>query len=91
MRRVTEKSVDAIARRLELTREALGLRPAQFADGAGVGRNTYSQWAKGRGRPQIDEAIKLCETYGITLDWIYLGDPTGLPFRIARALPAPSS
>ncbi len=80
------RTVDAIAARLRRTREALALRPSEFADRARIARNTYSQWESAKGRPRIDEAMQLCDTYGVTLDWIYLGDPSGLPHRLAQAL-----
>jgi transcriptional regulator with XRE-family HTH domain len=77
-------TIEAIADRLAKTRKALGLTPSEFADGAGIKRNTYSQWESAKGRPQIDQAIALCKKYGLTLDWIYFGTPDGLPLRLAR-------
>ncbi len=26
--------------------------------------------------------MKLCERYGLTLDYLYLGDPSGLPYKL---------
>lgn len=26
--------------------------------------------------------MKLCDEYSLTLDWIYRGDPSGLPYRM---------
>lgn len=85
-----ERSVQSIAKRLRATRAALDdIKQAQFADGAGIARNTYNQWEKAKGRPSLDDAIKLADAYGLTLDWIYLGDASGLPLRIASRLAAP--
>lgn len=81
-----DKTLQAIARRLELTREALGLSQSEFADKAGIARNTYNQWEKGKGRPQLDGAIALCSTYNLTLDWIYFGEMAGLPYQVAQKL-----
>lgn len=82
----TNTSLEAIARRLERTRTALGLSQSEFADKAGIARNTYNQWEKGKGRPQLDGAIALCHAYHLTLDWIYFGEVSGLPYQIASRL-----
>lgn len=79
-------SLEAIARRLERTSAALGLSQSEFADRAGIARNTYNQWEKGKGRPQLDGAISLCNTYNLTLDWIYFGQMAGLPYQVASKL-----
>lgn len=79
-------SIDAIALRLERTREALNLSQSEFAEKAGIARNTYNQWEKGKGRPQLDGAIALCNTYQLTLDWIYFGETNGLPYQVASKL-----
>ena len=79
-------SVSAIAARLIQTREALGLTQTELCRSSGIERNTYNQWEKGRNRPDLDKAFLLCETFGLTLDWIYRGDPSGLPSRLNLAL-----
>jgi len=79
-------SIEAIARRLERTRMALDLSQSEFAEGAGLARNTYNQWEKGKGRPQLDGAIALCNAYQLTLDWIYFGETAGLPYQVAAKL-----
>jgi transcriptional regulator with XRE-family HTH domain len=81
------RSLEAIAERLRMTREALGVRKQkEFAERAQISPNTYNQWEKGRVYPDLQYAIRLCDEYGITLDWIYLGDPSGLPYHIARLM-----
>lgn len=85
------RTVPAIAHRLRMTREALGLNQTELCERAGVKRNTYNQWEQGKGRPQIDEAQKLCDAFNITLDWIYRGDPSGLPHKVALPLVARAS
>lgn len=77
---------ESIGPRLIQARVALGLTQSQMADAAGIGRNTYNQWETGTERPSLGLALKLCDTFGLTLDWIYRGDPSGLPFRIASGL-----
>lgn len=81
------ESLEAIGRRLKATRLALG-HPAQgdFAKHAGIKANTYNQWEQGLIRPSLDGAKALCRTYRLTLDWIFLGDPSALPHGLGRLL-----
>ena len=81
------RTVAAIAARLQATRAALDLNQRKLCELSGIAPNTYNQWEKGRGRPDLDGAIALCDALGLTLDWIYRGDPSGLPQRIALKLP----
>lgn len=75
-----------IGERLRLTRQALGMAQNEFSGRAGIAPNTYNQFESGRNRPSIDAAIKLSDTYLVTLDWIYLGDPSGLRYELADAI-----
>jgi transcriptional regulator with XRE-family HTH domain len=83
---VGEKSIAAIGRRLRLTREAMGLSQSEFAQRAGLSKNSYNQYEKGKQRPSLESAISLAETYRITLDWIYLGDNSGLKWELVEAM-----
>jgi len=76
-------SVEQIALRLRVTREALGLSQVELCRRSGLATNTYNQWEKGKGRPDLDGAIAYSKAFRIPLDWIYLGDPSGLPHSVA--------
>ena len=76
----------AIGERLRVTREAEGLQQNEYAERAGLAVNTYNQYEQGKTRPKIENAVKLCETYKLTLDWIYRGDPSGLRYNLAEAI-----
>jgi transcriptional regulator with XRE-family HTH domain len=81
------RSLEAIAWRLRATREALGFKKQKdFAEQAGISPNTYNQWEKAKVYPDLQYMIRIRDQYGISLDWIYLGDPSGLPYQIARLL-----
>ena len=54
-----------------------------FAAGAGIQKSTYSNYEKGEREPTVENAIKLCDRYELTLDWIYRGDPSGLKYTLA--------
>src|SRR5215468_1437082 len=56
----------------------------------------YNQWERRHGRPALTYAIRLVLIFGLSLDWIYLGNlaavPHGLASEIAaRILPPDSS
>lgn len=77
-----------IARRLTATREAVGITQAELCRRADIKPNAYNQWEKGHGRPNLEHAIRLVRTLGITLDWIYLGDLSGVPHGLASQIAA---
>lgn len=82
-----ERSLPEIGKRLKDTRLALGMNQDQFARLAGIAQNTYNQWERGKSRPRLDEAIRLCDAHKLTLDWVYLGDASSIPFKIRDRLP----
>ena len=75
-----------VARRLTLTRQAFGMNQAEFAEAAGLSQPQYSQFETGKRLLSLKAALNLCSKYNITLDWLYLGDPSGLPYRLADSL-----
>ena len=82
-----ERTAEAIGRRLRATRKALDLKQGPFLALCDIAQNTYSAWETGARRPSVDEAARLCDAHKLTLDWIYLGDASGLPLKITSKLP----
>ena len=76
----------AVGKRLQLTREALKSAKGAFAASAGIPSNTYSQYEGGKRLPRLDFAVRLCDRYELTLDWIYRGDPSGLKYNLAEKI-----
>jgi transcriptional regulator with XRE-family HTH domain len=83
---IEQRRLEAIAARLRATREAFGLGQNEFARRAGIASNTYNQYEQAKNLPRLDFANQICDAYGVTLDWIYRGDTSGLPFHIANLL-----
>ncbi len=75
---------EAIGSRLRLARQNACLTQKEFADSIGIAQATYNQYEKGNKRPSVDNAIRFCELYNLTLDWIYTGDPSGLSFQLVK-------
>lgn len=68
-----------IGERLERLREmASDLPQKAWAEKNGFAPTQYNNWAKGARRIPVDSAEVLCDTYGLTLDFIYRGRVDGL-------------
>jgi transcriptional regulator with XRE-family HTH domain len=80
-----------VGRRLLRTRTAMGLTQNEMAARCGVGRTTYNQYETGVRRLTLDAAMNICREFSITLDWLYMGDPSGLPVRVFEKLRADRS
>ena len=77
-----------VARRLTLSRQAIGMDQEKFAERAGLSQPRYNQYETGKRLLTLSAAMLLCEHYLLTLDWIYRGDPSGLPYRLHEAIQA---
>ncbi len=72
-----------VARRLRDTRAAFRIEyQRDFGTAADIEQSLYNQFETGRRLLTLQAAMKLCHHYGITLDWIYRGDPSGLPYKL---------
>jgi transcriptional regulator with XRE-family HTH domain len=75
-----------VGARLRLLRLAIGLPAGRLAAEIGVLPPRWSQWEHGRHPPDIRAMVRLCRRYRVTLDYIYLGDESGLPRRLLDAI-----
>lgn len=73
--------------RLDALMKALEKKQVEFASLIGVSQPALNNYLKGLRRPDIDVAIAIQTKTGATLDWIYLGDRSGLPVRLSADLP----
>jgi transcriptional regulator with XRE-family HTH domain len=77
---------DSTADRLAKLRKTLRLSAAQLCRETGFAANRWSQYESGARPITLTAANKLCDLYGVTLDWIFRGDDSGLPVHVARML-----
>ena len=75
-----------VGRRLSLVRRALGLNQLEFGAKAGLSQPQYHQFESGKRRLTIEAALALCHVYSLTLDYLYRGDPSGLPYKLATTI-----
>lgn len=80
-----------VAKRLALTRRALRADQQSFGRDAGLAQPRYNQYETGDRLLTLAAAMLLCERYNLTLDWLYRGDPSGLPYRLAEEIKAARS
>jgi transcriptional regulator with XRE-family HTH domain len=81
----TGKLQSDVARRLTRTRMALGFDQKTFGEQAGLSQPQYNQYEQKR-LLTLRAALLLCERYNLTLDWLFRGDPSGLPYRLVDAI-----
>lgn len=84
----TARSKEGVAYRLRLTRNVLGGNQRDFAAKAGIGSSTYNQYETATTYPSLEEAHRLCDTYKLTLDWIFRGNASTLRRDVENALEA---
>lgn len=81
------KSTEDIAKRLLALSKALGHNQTSFAQLVEVTQPAMNNYQKGIRRPDLDVGIRIQLRTGVTLDWLYLGDRSGLPARLLAILP----
>ena len=76
-----------IGARLASVREGFSeLGKKAWAEKHSFGETQYHNWEKGERRITVDEAQKLADTYGLTLDWIYRGRRDGLSEKASKVV-----
>ena len=76
-----------IGKRLEAIRAAFSdLNQKDWAEKHHFGTTQYNNWEKGARRIPVDAAERLCDTYGLTLDFVYRGRRDGLSDKARNAL-----
>ena len=79
-------SRDETARRIDLTREALDITVRDITEETGISKSSWNNYVKGRSRPNVEDAIRFSVRYGVTLDWLYRGDLSGVSYKVATKI-----
>ena len=77
----------SLQNRLQTTLEALDLKPVELCKIIGISESRWSNYVSGDRRITLEIANRLCDEFGLTLDWIYRANPAGLPHSIRIKLP----
>lgn len=76
------EQLKALAKRLRMTREALGLSAADLCKLIDCAPNRWSQYESGKRPITVPVAIAMCDEFGLSLDWIYRADPAKIPHEL---------
>ena len=79
MRRTPDKEIARVKSLFAL----LDLKPKDVCRDTGIKPNLLSMHLNGERPLTLNAALLIAHTYGVTLDWIFRGDPSGLPERLA--------
>lgn len=72
-------------RRLRALIDALGMRQVEAAQIMGISKSHLGNFL--RGDPiRVYALYRLCKVKGVGMDWVFNGDPSGLPHRVATEL-----
>ena len=87
MSTMTDKRHDEIAARLGAIREAFSdMNRREWAEAQGFNVTQYVNWENGTRRIPIEAAERLCDRYGLSLDFIYRGKLDGCSDSAIRRL-----
>jgi len=76
-----------IGLRLQAVRECLSdANQKEWAEKMGYNPTQYNNWEKGTRRIPVDSAERLCNKFGLTLDYIYRGRVDGLSENLRKSL-----
>lgn len=67
-----------IGSRLRKLREAARMNQKTWSERHGFNLTQYNNWERGERRIPLEHAETLCDSYGLTLDFIYRGRLDGL-------------
>ena len=81
----SDHQVEAGAR-LRAAIDAAGLTYVQAGEIMGASKSNVGNWMRGDAPINPYALYRFCRITGCTADWILLGDPSGLPQRLARQL-----
>lgn len=76
-----------VGRRLTLLRDVLDMTQTEFGRIAGgLSQSRYSQYETGERLLPVPVAIALSSRLGVSLDWLYVGDPKAMPLDLWRRI-----
>lgn len=76
-----------VGRRVKRLREIIAdVKQPEFADAIGLSQPHLSMIETGVRPLAVDVAIVICARHNVTLDWLYRGDPNGLPVAMNKKL-----
>ena len=78
-----------LGERIQYYRRKNGMSQEQLAEALGVSRHAVSKWELDAAQPDLDKALPLARTFGVSADELLGSGPPPAPAAGARALSAP--
>lgn len=75
-----------VSARFKLAVEALGVPKGEIAEAIGVSPQRLSNWTGNHNRPDWFHIARFCRRFGVSADWILLGDVGSLKKGLADSL-----
>jgi len=69
-----------VGQRFAQLRKIMELDQIPFGEKAGLSQSRLSGYERGARMLTVRAALALCETYRVTMDWLFRGDASGLPY-----------
>jgi transcriptional regulator with XRE-family HTH domain len=85
-KRTDPATIPEIGRRLRVLRKAVAGNITELGNQTGITRSAWSNYENAISRIGVDAAMKVCDQYGVTLDWIYRGDSGALSDDLKKRL-----
>jgi DNA-binding XRE family transcriptional regulator len=76
----------SVGERIRITRMAIGITQRGFAKPLGITREAQTMYESGARRPPWEVGVLMCDAWGLTLDWIYRGDLSGLSMALVERI-----
>ena len=70
--------------RIALARKQAGLSQEQLGEKLGVSRQAVSKWESGQTNPDVAYLAEMCRLFGVSSDWLLLGEESALERTPAR-------
>ena len=77
-----------VAENLSSVIEASGLSQSKFARRIGVTPSKLGNWLRGENYPDPVAMIRVCEAFGVSMDWLYRRKIFGIDASVADCLRA---
>lgn len=75
-----------VGQRLILARDAIGFTQVRLATALKISAQRLSNYERGDRPFDLELAMEISRRFGITMDYIYRGDPRGLPLEIFQRI-----
>ncbi len=79
-------SAMSVGERIRITRLAIGITQRAFAHPLGITREAQTQYESGSRHPKGEHAVGMCDAWGLTMDWLFRGDISGLQPGLAAKI-----